>query len=78
MTEDVFWACVRDKVVPARATTAQPGAGIPAALVHHLVRHGVPETDVVKMTRADALQRLNELWSGEGRSTSVGDNEQCG
>ena len=65
VTEDVFWACVRDKVVPARATATQAGAGIPAALVHQLLRHGVPETEVAKMTRADALRRLNELWSGE-------------
>jgi len=65
VTEDVFWACVRDKVVPPRAATAQPGAGIPAALVHQLLAHEAPESDVAGMTRADALRRLNELWSGE-------------
>ena len=65
VTEDVFWACVRDKVVPTRAATTQPGAGLPAALVHQLIAHGVPESDVAGMTRADALRRLNELWSGE-------------
>jgi hypothetical protein len=65
VTEDVFWACVRDEVVPARAATTQPGSGIPAALVHQLLTHGVPESEVAGMTRADALRRLNELWSGE-------------
>jgi len=65
VTEDVFWACVRDKIVPARAAASQPGAGIPAALVYQLIRHGVPESEVAEMTRADALRRLNELWSGE-------------
>ena len=65
----MFWARVRDKVVPARAATAQPGAGIPAALVHQLLTQGVPESEVAGMTRADALRRLNELRSGEWLST---------
>jgi len=65
VTEDVFWACVRDKVVPTRAFTARPGTGIPAALVHQLLTHGVPESEVAAMTRAQALERLNELWARE-------------
>lgn len=64
VTEDEFWACVRHGTKPDRGQVAQPEAGMPAALVYQLVvKFGVPETEVARMTRQQALQRLSELWS---------------
>jgi hypothetical protein len=62
VTENVFWDCVHAKVVPTRAAAPKPGVGIPAAVVHQLIKHGVPESEFAEMTRAEALQRLNEFW----------------
>lgn len=65
VTEEVFWACVRDKVLPTRGAPPRPGTGIPADVVHHLLKRGVPERDVARMSRAEALQRLADLWASE-------------
>lgn len=63
VTEDVFWNCVNRKVVPTRAAAPTSGVGIPAALVHQLIKHGVAESEVAEMTKTEVLQRLNEFWS---------------
>ncbi len=65
VTENVFWACVHDKVVPTRASAPQPGVGIPAEIVRQLLKHGVPEAEVAEMSRPDALLRLHQIWSVE-------------
>jgi hypothetical protein len=65
VTEDVFWACARDNVAPNRAMAPTLGDGLPAGVVHQLIKYGVPEREVAEMTRAEALQRLHDFWSGE-------------
>lgn len=64
ITEDGFWACVRDRVKPDRGLPRQPRAAIPASLLHQLVvRFHVPEAEVAAMTRQQAIDRLATLWS---------------
>jgi hypothetical protein len=65
ITEKDFWACLRDSVIPARATPKESGAGIPAAVIYQLITHGVPEVEIAKMTKAEALATLNEFWANE-------------
>jgi hypothetical protein len=65
VTEDVFWNCVRSGVTPARgkpeAPTAEP---IPAEVVHLLItRVGLTEPDVARMTKDQAIARLNQHWA---------------
>jgi hypothetical protein len=65
VTEDVLWNCVRAGVKPARgkpeAPTAEP---IPAEVVHLLItRVGVTEPDVARMTKDEAIARLNQHWA---------------
>lgn len=64
--EATFWACVRDGVLPERGAGATRAAGtaLPADVVNLLVhRFGVDESEVAGMTRAEAIQRLNEFWA---------------
>lgn len=64
VTEDVFWACVRDGAKPDRGRSPTPEAAIPALLVHQLVvRFRVPEDEVAAMTKQEAVDRLSLLWS---------------
>lgn len=64
VTEDVFWTCVRDGVVPDRGSPAPPPSTLPAEVVHLLIaRAGLDEADVAALTRAEALARLQRYWS---------------
>lgn len=65
--EAAFWACVRDGVRPPRGVAAGRAAGeaLPADVVQLLVhRFGVDEDEVARMTRDEAIRRLNKFWSG--------------
>lgn len=67
VTEDEFWACVLDGRLPARGAPAAPDPerSIPASLVHQLINEvGLAEADVAKLTRAEAIARMHEHWSG--------------
>jgi hypothetical protein len=71
VTEDVFWTCVHDGVKPARGRPEVPTAEpIPAEVVYLLInRVGITEPDVARMTRDEAITRLNQYWArdrGEG------------
>jgi hypothetical protein len=54
VTEKEFWVCVRDGTVPDRGLPETPSSSLPADLVH---RVGIPETDVRRMSRAQAVER---------------------
>lgn len=63
--EAAFWACVRDGVLPDRGAPAPSPQALPAELVFLLItKVGVPEAQIVGMTKAEALARLDEHWSG--------------
>jgi hypothetical protein len=64
---DEFWDCVQNKVLPDRGTAPTAANAVPAQVVHQLIHSvGVPETDVARMSRQEAIQRLQQYWSGLG------------
>jgi hypothetical protein len=65
VSEDEFWACVREKHVPKRSRGEPAVPSIPAGVVAQLLSHGVEESEVRLMSRAEAIERLNLIWSQE-------------
>jgi hypothetical protein len=65
VTEDGFWDCVRNGVKPARGRPERPAADpIPAEVVHMLLtRVRLAESDVARMTKEEAIARLNQYWA---------------
>jgi len=65
VTEAEFWACVKDGSIPSRGSApAPPEDALPAGLVWQLIYSaGVPEADVARMTRDEAIARMNEFWA---------------
>lgn len=63
VTADEFWACVTDGQLPDRGTPGIPAEALPLALVIQLTQTaGIPEEAVAAMTKAEAVQALNEFW----------------
>jgi hypothetical protein len=65
VSEEEFWACVREKKVPQRARGEPTTPSIPAGVVAQLLSHGVGESEVRLMSRSEAIERLNLIWSRE-------------
>jgi hypothetical protein len=65
VSEEEFWACVREKRVPQRGRVEPNTPSIPAGVVAQLLSHGVEESEVRVMSRAEAIERLNLIWSQE-------------
>lgn len=64
VTEAEFWACVKKRVQPSRGAPQPSERSIPASVVHRLLTElGLTEREVARLTRAEALARL------EGRAT---------
>jgi hypothetical protein len=65
VSEAAFWKCVHSNTLPERGGTPPvPEEGLPLNLVRMLVnQYHVPETEVMRMTKQQVLDRLNELWS---------------
>ena len=63
--EEEFWACVREKKMPQRGRIEPTTPSIPAGVVAQLLSHGVEESEVGVMSRAEAIERLNLIWSQE-------------
>jgi hypothetical protein len=63
--EDEFWACVQEKKLPQRGRREPTTLSIPAGVVAQLLSHGVADSDVRLMSRAEAIERLNLIWSQE-------------
>ena len=62
VSEDEFWACVREKKVPQRGRVEPTTPSIPAGVVAQLLSHRVEESEVRGMSRAEAIERLNLIW----------------
>lgn len=61
--QDVFWACVRDGVKPARGAPEPPAEALPAELVHLLLtRVHLSKAEVAAMSKDDAIARMQEFW----------------
>lgn len=65
VSEDEFWACVRETKRPQRGRAEVTTPSIPAGVVAQLLSHGVEESEVRLMSRAEAIERLNLIWSTE-------------
>ena len=63
--EEEFWACVREKKMPQRGRVEPTTPSIPAGVVAQLLSHGVEESEVRVMSRTEAIERLNLIWSQE-------------
>jgi hypothetical protein len=63
VTEDDFWACVRERRLPQRGRRELTTPSIPAGVVAQLLSHGIEESEVRLMSRSEAIERLNQIWS---------------
>jgi hypothetical protein len=64
VSEAEFWSCVQDKVRPNRGEPRVPAEALPAELVHLLItRLGLSEAEIAKMSRSDAIARMQAYWS---------------
>lgn len=63
VTEPAFWDCVHHGSLPDRGRPMAPAESIPADIVFLLIRRGVPEPEVLAMTKPEAIERLNTLLS---------------
>ncbi|MEU7916564.1 cytotoxic translational repressor of toxin-antitoxin stability system [Microbispora bryophytorum] len=67
VSEEEFWDCVRDGVVPDRGGPQAPPEALPADLVHLLIhRVGLTDAEVARMSKDQALARLQRYWTAEG------------
>lgn len=61
-----FWACVKDGKLPPRGVPIIPTAALPLQLVIQLTKTvGIPEETVAAMTKAEAVQALNDYWTAQ-------------
>ena len=64
VSQEEFWACVLRGVLPDRGTPEPPADAVPANLVHLLLHTvGLPEAEVSRMTRQQAIERMNVYWA---------------
>lgn len=66
VTEDEFWACVRDKRIPERGQPAEMShrASLPAGLMYQLIHVAmVPEDQAIGLTLGEALAVMNAHWT---------------
>jgi hypothetical protein len=64
VSEAEFWACVQNNVKPGRGEPKVPEEALPAELVHLLItRLGISEAEIARMSKADAIARMQEHWS---------------
>lgn len=62
-----FWACVRNGVVPDRGGPELPSETLPADLVYLLIsRVGLDDAEVARMSRDEAIARLQKYWTEGG------------
>ncbi|HCT79230.1 MAG TPA: cytotoxic translational repressor of toxin-antitoxin stability system [Micromonosporaceae bacterium] len=67
VSEEDFWRCVRGEGKPDRGLRQVPAEALPADLVYLLInRVGLNETEVMKMSKEDAVARLQTFWT-EGK-----------
>jgi hypothetical protein len=63
VSEYEFWACVREKELPQRGHDVPTTPSIPAGVVAQLLSYGVEDSEVRLMSRSEAIERLNRIWS---------------
>ncbi|MFB7647266.1 MULTISPECIES: cytotoxic translational repressor of toxin-antitoxin stability system [Streptomyces] len=64
VTEDDFWPCVLDGVLPGRGVPEPPREALPADVVYMLInRVGLAEDRVAELSKAQAIARLQQFWT---------------
>ena len=64
--QKTFWTCVQDGRRPDRGIPQSPEEALPADLVHLLLtRVGLTEDGVRRLTKPEAIARLQEHWMRE-------------
>ena len=74
VTADEFWDCVQNKVLPDRGgAVREPNPkALPLRLLNELIeRVGMTPEDAIQLTLEDALQRMNDYWTGVADSDSM-------
>ncbi|QXJ25752.1 cytotoxic translational repressor of toxin-antitoxin stability system [Actinomadura graeca] len=67
VNEATFWACVRDGVPPDRGGFGLPKDALPADLIYLLIsKVGLSEPEVARMSRDEAIARLQKHWTEGG------------
>jgi hypothetical protein len=66
VSDEEFWACVREGRRPGRGERPMPSDALPTDLVHLLIhRVGLTDTEVAGMSKDEAVDRLRRFWSGD-------------
>lgn len=66
VNEVTFTECVKNGVKPDRGgATESRGEAIPLGVVHVLTSFGVPEAEVMGMTKAEAIERMAQLYTNQ-------------
>jgi hypothetical protein len=64
VSDEEFWACVKDGTLPSRGTPAVQADSLPAQLVSLLIHTvGLSDDEVAAMTKEQAVARLDEFWA---------------
>jgi hypothetical protein len=70
-----FWACVKERVLPDRSTSAEERPGIPYHLVLELKRTcGISSEEAIKLTELQAKQKIAEHWRAIAEAAAEGGN----
>jgi len=68
VSEAEFWKCVNESILPNRGAkpTVAPSTAIPLGVVSALIaQFHVPESEVLAMTREDAILLLSKFYTQE-------------
>ena len=64
VSEGEFWSCTLDGKLPDRGLPEAPRNSLPADLVQLLLsKVGLIENEVAKMSRREAIERLQKYWT---------------
>ena len=64
VSDEEFWACVRDGILPDRGVPSPRAEPLPSELVYMLhAKVGLADAEIGKLTRDQAIARLHEYWT---------------
>lgn len=64
VTEQEFWACVQDGVLPDRGRAPEPANAVPTEVLWQLInRVGLSSDEAGRLTREEAIARLQQYWT---------------
>jgi len=64
VSQQEFWQCVNDGILPPRSQRAVPADSIPTEVLHLLKqRVGLTDDQLADMTAEAAIERLRQYWT---------------